>query len=86
MGHTRDGNLMHTSCWEDKQTQGAILLLGDGDPVLQTDLMSLVYIWGFRSVSRGSYVSIACHQDLFHLAEVSEPWLNRDGRGVVAAR
>ena len=31
--HTRDGNLMHTSCWEDKQTQGAILLLGAGDPV-----------------------------------------------------
>ena len=33
MGDTQDGNLMHTSCWEDKQTQGAILLLGDGDPV-----------------------------------------------------
>ena len=33
MGHTQEGNLMHTSCWEDKQTQGAILLLEDGDPV-----------------------------------------------------
>ena len=32
-GTHADGNLMHTSCWEDKQTQGAILLLGGGDPV-----------------------------------------------------
>ena len=83
---------MHTSCWEDKQTQGAILHLGGGDPVgcaAKGDPMSLVYIWGIRnscSVFRGSYFSIACHQDLFHLAEVSEPWLTRDGRGVAAAR
>ena len=89
MGHTRDGNLMHTSCWEDKQTQGAILLLGDGDPVgcaAKGDPMSLFYIWGIFnscSVFRGSNFSIACHKDL---AKIIEPWLTRDGSGVVAAR
>ena len=91
--HTRDGNLMHTSCWEDKQTQGAILLLGGGDPVgcaaNGSYVAGLHYILGIHnscSVFRGSFFSIACHKDLFHLAKVSEPWLTRDGRDVVAAR
>ena len=50
--HTQNGNLMHTSCWEDKQTQGAILHLGGGDPVsyaAKGDPMSLFYIWGIRN-------------------------------------